>query len=205
MTGISGVDFASGSISYVKTLYGGSGLQAKNTEYLEAFGMRLKAAMARRSLRLRDVADACAVAVSTVGAWTQGKNWPDTELQPKLSQLVGEPIDYLLHGITGTDSPENVHFGQARSLAPKHRNEDLVGAGVTRLRERFQAMINAAGGDTERLGWLSVEICRLEERTQEWLTAEEENVQAAALSMTMRADHLKTQGESKEAAEKDGA
>lgn len=75
-------------------------MQAEKTEILQNFSTRLKSAMSRRGVTLQQIADHLKVATSTVGAWTQAKNWPKVQLQPQLSAFLGVSTDFLIHGIS---------------------------------------------------------------------------------------------------------
>jgi len=91
-------------------------LQPKKTEQLEIFAARLKAAMARKDVTLQQVAEACKVAVSTVGAWTQGMNWPKVTIQPALAAYLDESVEFLIHGISvssTTGKPVITEYEQA--------------------------------------------------------------------------------------------
>lgn len=74
-------------------------MQAQKTEILENFAVRLKAQMKRRELILQDVATRCGVGTSTVGAWTQAKNWPQVETLPTLAEFLGVSISWLVTGV----------------------------------------------------------------------------------------------------------
>ena len=92
-------------------------LQAAKTEKLENFRIRLKAAMSRRGVTLEQVARQLKLSTSTVGAWAQGKNFPQTELQPDLAELLGTTVAHLVHGISVKRETENP-FTLAEEPAP---------------------------------------------------------------------------------------
>ena len=81
-------------------------MQARKTENLQKFAARLKAAMARRGLTLQEIANHLGKSVSTVGAWTQAKNFPATDLQPGLADLLGLSLTHLMHGISVAEETE---------------------------------------------------------------------------------------------------
>jgi transcriptional regulator with XRE-family HTH domain len=137
---------------------------SKKTEELEKFAIRLRAAMSREKERvtLQQIADACGVAVSTVGAWTQGKNWPQVEVQPKLAHYLKTSIQFLIHGIPGeaeityppsmADRSPGVLESEAQS--PYGSTEDIE----HELQRALSALLKAAGGDRNKLGWISEQM-----------------------------------------------
>ena len=122
-------------------------MQATKTELLQNFAARLKAGMSRKKLTLQQIADECGVAVSTVGAWAQAKNWPQVELQPKLARLLECSISFLFHGVT--EEPENSTHSVGEVAAPygesiaghaKKRSED-AGIGVREAGTKLPSML----------------------------------------------------------------
>lgn len=61
--------------------------------------------MKRRGYTLAQVADAVGKSTSTVGAWAQGKNFPEVEVQMELASFLKESVAWLIHGEV-TPSPE---------------------------------------------------------------------------------------------------
>jgi len=61
----------------------------------EIFARRLKAALQEKDLKLRQIADALKVPLSTVGNWTQGRGMPNRQMLTRLGELLGHPLDYL--------------------------------------------------------------------------------------------------------------
>ena len=88
-------------------------MQAEKTENLQNFAARLKAAMSRRGLTLQEIANDLGKSVSTVGAWTQAKNFPATELQPRLAALLGLSVPHLIHGISVAEEMESGRVEEA--------------------------------------------------------------------------------------------
>ena len=74
--------------------------------------------MKRRDVTLAEVANAVGKSTSTVGAWTQAKNWPEVEIQPELARFLGEPLEWLIHGIEKTEYPEITGNVEAVAEAP---------------------------------------------------------------------------------------
>lgn len=107
-------------MSDVKTVYGPSVIiQAPKIDNLENFRVRFRAAKARRGLTLAQLAEACGVSVSTVGAWSQGKNFPEVEAQQKLAESLNVSVQFLIHGIPVThedftDHPEGITYAKPR-------------------------------------------------------------------------------------------
>jgi len=73
-------------------------LQEEITDNLSDFAARLKSAMARRNLTLREIGAALGKSTSAVGAWTQGKNWPEVEALRKLADVLEVSVEFLLEG-----------------------------------------------------------------------------------------------------------
>jgi transcriptional regulator with XRE-family HTH domain len=153
--GVCGVDSATVSIFDVRSIYGRHGIATEKTEYLQAFAARLKATIGRRKTTLEKVAKHLGISTSTVGAWTQGKNFPEVQLQPTLAAFLGEPVEWLIHGIGKTDYPEvteRVESGvQEEPFAyggPRSPNVEAA------IRSYCEELIAQASGDPTRLGWV---------------------------------------------------
>jgi transcriptional regulator with XRE-family HTH domain len=127
-------------------------VQAKKTESLENFAVRLKAAMKRRDLKLHSVAEFCGVSTSTVGAWTQGLNWPQVEAQPKLAQCLGLSVQFIIHGIP--DEPETSSSSVLSAVAEPRATYGGEGDLTEEIGRHHQSLLLAAKGDPVRLGWI---------------------------------------------------
>lgn len=134
-------------------------MQAQKTELLENFAVRLKAAMKRRTVTLQQIADYCGVGVSTVGAWSQAKNWPAVEIQPRLAEFLQTSVHFLIHGI-----PENRETTEYPSSGPDavvREDAALHGTPATiehEIRREFQKLVTAAQGDPQRLYWIAEQM-----------------------------------------------
>lgn len=155
--------------------------------------MRLRAAMARRGVTLQQVAKACGVAVSTVGAWTQGKNWPQVEVQPKLARFLGSSISFLIHGITEepqsalekTDKVESPHAAPTLEEAPQASFGGPATPDTLRaeLRRHVDYITAAAGDDPVRLGWLIQQARAHLRKPDDWAEPETPQQIAARLGL----------------------
>lgn len=122
--------------------------------------------MSRRGVTLQDVARACGVAVSTVGAWSQAKNWPQVEVQPKLAKYLHSSIAFLIHGITEEPElpAEKTEVPQAADTPPLVVNEGpqapygSAEAIERDLRKHFEEVLQDARGDPVRLGWMMQQL-----------------------------------------------
>ena len=134
-------------------------MQVKKTELLEKFAVRLKAAMKRRGVTLQEVATHCEVGVSTVGAWSQAKNWPQVEVQPALAAFLQTSVHFLIHGIP--EKMENAQYPEVGAkAAPAVHEEEQAPYGTPaeierRFRRDFDATVAAAEGDVQRLHWIA--------------------------------------------------
>jgi len=61
----------------------------------DIFAARLKQALAKKNLKLRNVAEALKVPLSTVGNWTQGRGMPAPDHFERLAKYVGLDPTYL--------------------------------------------------------------------------------------------------------------
>lgn len=131
-------------------------MQAKKTELLETFAARLRAAMSRKGLTLQQLAERCGVAVSTVGAWTQAKNWPQVEIQARLADHLGVSIAFLYHGITESAEPPHAELPSvvAEDSAPYGTGEMIA----REIRRDIEALLAAAKNDPQRLHWVAEQI-----------------------------------------------
>lgn len=98
--------------------------------------------MSRRGVVLREVAAAVEKGVSTVGSWTQGKNWPEAESLIILGRFLHVSLDYLVSGtavtaagptkksdhlilggkITAVSEGDSGIYGEVASRIPEQRN-----------------------------------------------------------------------------------
>lgn len=129
-------------------------MQAEKTEILQNFAARLKAAMARRKVTLQEVANHIGASVSTVGAWTQAKNFPQTELQPALADFLGISVQRLIHGISVTDKAELLVEEEEQaaydSAPPRRADEATPQLCLDHLRK----VLNRAQGVTGGVGYV---------------------------------------------------
>jgi len=118
--------------------------------------------MKRQGVTLQTIADACGVGVSTVGAWTQAKNWPQTELQPVLAHFLQSSVNFLFHGITeGAEIPQAMEVTAIAGVTEESRvydagsNDQRAAREIIREIELHNTMLLAsAGHDIGRLGWI---------------------------------------------------
>jgi transcriptional regulator with XRE-family HTH domain len=148
-------------------------VQAKKTEELQNFAARLKSAMEReKRLKLREVAKACDVSVSTVGSWTQGKNWPAVEKQRLLANLLKVSVQFLIHGAPDTDTVEVITDKPSdSSLAMVQHEQAPYGTGTmlrNEIREQVEQTITMAGDDVGRLSWLREQVLRHATTPDHW-------------------------------------
>ena len=113
-------------------------------------------------MTLREVADALGKSISTVGAWTQAKNFPEVEVQPRLAEYLKEPLTWLIHGLT-----ENVEITQSTESKVEETASDYgkysvkkEDAGELEARRLFEETLRLARNDPERLGWVLVQLRR---------------------------------------------
>lgn len=138
-------------------------MQAQKTEYLENFAARLRSAMDREGLTLREVATSIGKSTSTVGAWTQGKNWPEVEVQIRLSECLHVPVDWLIHGITErAEIPAQVEEDKTAfnvssavaddvSLELRQKKKRLAVETTAKIKAFVDDLIAAAQNDPNRL------------------------------------------------------
>ena len=113
----------------------------RSAAYLEAFSRRLREAMATKQLSQADLArllaanpsDARAIAAK-IWRWCNGDHAPDLEILPKLSEVLGVSIEYLLTGEEG---------GEAKAYAAAARAE--------KERKEWQAEALRLRGELERV------------------------------------------------------
>lgn len=111
--------------------------------------------MDRRGLTLRQVAEGVGKSTSTAGAWTQAKNWPEVDVQPKLAALLGVPVQWLIHGIPPemetTEEAEIYTPGvsEAPAVYPTPTTPEAIEA-----RRLFEETFRLATASGARMGWL---------------------------------------------------
>jgi transcriptional regulator with XRE-family HTH domain len=171
-------------------------LQAKKTEVLQSFSVRLRAAISRRGVTLAAVAAECAVSVSTVGAWTQGKNWPKVEQQPKLAAFLKTSVMHLVHGVAeeaevSAANTEHPYLEPIVAEAAPPLAYDLSPRAplAQQLIADFSALVAAAGDNRDRLGWVRVQLDQMRAVSGAWMDRNERNRAVVARHMQESAEH----------------
>jgi len=159
-------------------------LQAEKTELLRNFAARLKAARVRRKATLAQVGLACGVQPSTVGQWEQAANWPKVEIHLKLAEYLGTSVMHLIYGRTGDIGP-TARTTENLLIEPTVRGAAPGSELARKLCEDFAAMVETAGDDRDRLGWLRVQLDQTGHVVRSWRTFEEVNEEARRLAKKM--------------------
>lgn len=100
------------------------------------------------------IAEALKVTPQRVGNWFQGRNLPRHNVVVQLARLLGVSVEFLLHG----------NKDEASASVDPAVGEDVqapygTGAEIERdVRRQFEALMEAAAGDPERLHWIIVQL-----------------------------------------------
>lgn len=144
--------------------------QDQKTELLKSFAVRLRAAMSRKKgATLQCIAAHLGVAVSTVGAWSQAKNWPKVELHERLAEFLGVSVDFLIYG----KSVNSASTGTAHEATAAYSDADQL---RTELRQTFAAAVESAGDNTRRLAWMLEQTRQHLATPAHWLEAKSARV-----------------------------
>lgn len=76
-----------------------------STEDLKAFGERLRTSRKRLGLTQGQLAELIPTDSGTVSRWERGEGYPQTQQLVRLSQVLGESIDYLVLGPSDSRTP----------------------------------------------------------------------------------------------------
>lgn len=128
---------------------------------LQSFAERLRTAISRKQCTLREVGDAVDMSTSAVGAWTQGKNWPEVEALAKLASFLGVSTDFLISGTPPT--PDLV------ADRPPASNRGRVVEKRRWLRARFEIAVSLAAENEDRIAWLNHQIVGWLKPPAHWL------------------------------------
>lgn len=126
-------------------------MQAENTakkEKLAAFAHRLGVLAGRARLKQVDIARSLGVGSQRVGQWFQGRNFPGGDIELALADLLGVSRSWLIEGIETTDIP-----GVLREDASPYGTAPIVKI-RREIRESIEALLDIAGDDVARLGWI---------------------------------------------------
>ena len=80
--------------------------------------------MERRNYKLRHLASACGVAISTVSGWKSGESVPGPETMRKLASFLGVSMEYLYSG-TPEDSRTSYDFTE-KTLEAKEESGPMI-------------------------------------------------------------------------------
>lgn len=90
--------------------------QEENTELLQAFALRLGNLAEMKRLTQTDIAEKLGVSLSRVSNWFQGRNYPRRADRPKLAQMLGVTLEFLIHGTTEAGNYTTEKVQEARAL-----------------------------------------------------------------------------------------
>lgn len=103
--------------------------------------------MSRRGVVLRQVADATGKGVSTVNAWTTGKNWPELGAAVTLCRFLDVSMDWLFCG-------QAVISGQTESTASTGAAAEVRDSLEKEIWDYVEGLLSAADNQPPRLGYL---------------------------------------------------
>jgi transcriptional regulator with XRE-family HTH domain len=127
-------------------------------EKLLAFSERLKRLTGRQGLKQKAIATALGEGSSTVGQWFRGKNFPGPSVEYRLADLLGVPRDWLIEGKVEKGENE-VMTMTLRDEESKYQARLISIAHLESLTRRcFETIMDAAGEDPKRLGWVHEQL-----------------------------------------------
>lgn len=158
-------------------------MQDRKTEKLQTFSLRLRGLAENRNLSQAQIAEALSVSPSRVGHWFQGKNFPKDHA-PLLAKLLRVSVDFLLYGIEQ----------ETEKLSPVSAVQDEIASNYSaitrdRLIGRFNALLDAAGDDPARLGWISEQMALHLQTPVHWQSLAERTAAAYARAADMAREY----------------